>query len=133
MKAVRNGIITNCPCCNSILVRESKEFRCVNKKCFEINLQKILAAVRNIGIEELGEPNIRKMMNILGVKKLADIFKLAVDDILKLEGFKQKSALNLYNSIQRARNTTDYQLLAALNIQGIGADCRFKNSFRLYS
>lgn len=116
----RNGIITNCPCCKFVLVRESKELRCVNKECFEINLQKILAAVRNIGIEELGEPNIRKMMNVLGVKKLADIFNFTIDDILKLEGFKQKSATNLYNSIQKARNTTDYQLLAALNIQGIG-------------
>lgn len=116
----RNGIITNCPCCKSVLIRESKELRCVNKECFEINLQRILAAVRNIGIEELGEPNIRKMMDVLGVKKLADIFTLTIDDILKLEGFKLKSATNLYNSIQKARNTTDYQLLAALNIQGIG-------------
>jgi DNA ligase (NAD+) len=102
------------------LIKDSKELKCVNKECFETNLQKILAAVRNIGIEELGAPNIRKMMNVLGVKKLADIFKLTIDDILKLEGFKQKSATNLYNSIQRARNTADYQLLAALNIQGIG-------------
>ncbi len=116
----RNGIITNCPCCNSLLRRESKELRCVNKECSAINLQRTLAAVRNIGIEELGEPNIRKMMNILGVKKLSDIFNLTIDDILQLEGFKQKSAANLYNSIQKARNTTDYQLLAALNVQGIG-------------
>jgi NAD-dependent DNA ligase len=116
----RSGIIINCPCCQSILIRESKELRCVNKECFEINLQRILAAIRNIGIEELGEPNVRKMMNVLGVKKLADIFNLTIDDILNLEGFKQKSAANLYNSIQKARNTTDYQLLAALNIEGIG-------------
>lgn len=122
----KNGIITHCPCCKCVLIKDSKELRCINKECFETNLQKILAAVRNIGIEELGEPNIRKIMNVLGVKKLADIFKLTIDNILKLEGFKQKSATNLYNSIQKARNTTDYQLLAALNIQGIGQTAAFK-------
>lgn len=113
-------IISECPSCLSKLVRDDKELRCVNSDCPETNLQRILASVRNIGIEELGEPTVRKMMNVLQVKKLADIFNLALDDILKLEGFKEKSASNLYKNIQMAKDTTDYQLVASLNIHGIG-------------
>ncbi|MCP4178139.1 MAG: hypothetical protein GY756_10260 [bacterium] len=113
-------IIDKCPSCNSILQRENKELRCINAHCFETNLQRILAAVKNIGIEELGEPNIRKMMTSLKVERLKDIFDLAITDILKLEGFKEKSASNLYKNIQTARDASDYQLIAALNIEGIG-------------
>ena len=81
---------------------------------------RLLAAVKNIGIERLGEPNIRKMMSILGVKDLNDIFKLKITDIMKLEGFQALSATNLYNEIQAARNVPDWQVLASLNIKGIG-------------
>lgn len=113
-------IISECPSCSSKLVRDDKELRCVNPDCPDTNLQRILASVRNIGIEELGEPTIRKMVNTLKVKSLSDIFRLSKSDILKLEGFKEKSASNLYKNIQTAKDTTDYQLIASLNIHGIG-------------
>jgi DNA ligase (NAD+) len=113
-------IITECPCCKSTLVHDGPELRCTNSECSETKVQRILAAVRNIGIERLGEPNIRKMMNTLGVKTLKDIFELKMEDILKLEGFKEKSASNLIREIQAARRVEDFSLLAALNIPGIG-------------
>lgn len=116
----KNCIISECPCCSRVLVHDGPELRCVNPECFETRLQKILAAVRNIGIERLGEPNIRKMMNVLGVKSIRDILELKIQDILKLEGFKDKSANNLYHEIQSAKRVEDYSLLAALNIPGIG-------------
>ncbi|MBN1863955.1 MAG: hypothetical protein JW808_03550, partial [Victivallales bacterium] len=116
----RDSLISKCPCCRSNLVRVGPEICCINKDCPETNLQRLFASVRNIGIERLGEPNIRKMMNSLGVKNLKDIFSLTKEDILRLDGFKEKSAENLVNEIANAKNTNDYQILAALNIRGIG-------------
>lgn len=116
----KSCIISDCPCCGMKLVQDGPELACVNPECFETLLQRLLAAVKNIGIEHLGEPNIRKMMKNLSVKNLRDIFELKLTDILKLEGFKSKSAANLYREIQTARKVNDYQLLAAMNIYGIG-------------
>lgn len=116
----KDCIISNCPCCGEELRREGPELCCKNPDCFETKLQKLLAAVRNIGIERLGEPNIRKMMNKLGVKSLKDIFTLSFDDIMSLEGFKEKSANNLLGEINKARTVNDFQIMAALNIPGIG-------------
>ena len=116
----KSCIIRNCPCCSSELVQEGPELRCLNPGCSETKIQRLLAAVKNIGIERLGEPNIRKMMTVLNVGSLKDIFNLKVEDILRLEGFKDKSASNLFNEIQSARKVDDFELLAALNIQGIG-------------
>ncbi len=116
----KNPIITECPSCNQILTRQGPELICTNKDCFEINIQRLLAAVRNLGIERLGEPNVRRMMQSLSVKTINDIFKLSVDDILKLEGYQKKSANNLYTEIQKRKTVNDFQLLASLNINGIG-------------
>ena len=113
-------VIENCPSCGAKLVRELPELRCVNPDCPETRLMRLLAAVKNIGIERLGEPNLRRMREVLGVRNLKDIFNLTVPDIMRLEGFQELSANNLYKEIQSARTAPDYQLLASLNIKGIG-------------
>ena len=113
-------VIENCPSCGAKLVRELPELRCVNPDCPETQLMRLLAAVKNIGIERLGEPNLRRLREVLGVKNLKDIFNLTVPDIMRLEGFQELSANNLYKEIQAARTAPDYQLLASLNIKGIG-------------
>lgn len=118
----QSAMITNCPGCGSLLVRRGPELCCVNPDCFETNLQKLAAAVKNFGIEQLGEPTLRKMMHVLGVKKLSDIFKLTQAQLLKLDNFAEKSAANLYREIDTAKHVADYQFLAALNIPNIGLD-----------
>lgn len=109
-----------CPSCGEKLVWELPELSCKNPDCPETNLARLLSSVKNIGIEHLGEPNIRKMMTTLHVRTLKDIFALTIEDILTLPGFAGKSAENLYKEIQNARTVPDYQLLASLNIKGIG-------------
>lgn len=116
----RSCLIRFCPCCGAELVRKPPELCCVNPDCFETRLQRLLAAVKNIGIERLGEPNLRKMMTVLQVRTLSDIFRLSVRDLLRLEGFQSLSAGNLHREIQAARRVPDWQILASLNIRGIG-------------
>ena len=116
------ALIERCPCCDTALIRSGPELCCPNHDCFETRVQRLCASVKNIGIERLGEPNIRRMMQILGVRTLKDIFKLSMIDILKLEGFKEKSASNLLREIETARTVNDFQVLAALNIPNIGVN-----------
>ena len=113
-------IIDKCPSCGSELIIDGPDLSCPNKDCFETKVKRLTSAVKSIGIERLGEPNIRRMMEKLNVTSLKDIFKLNVKDILKLEGYKEKSSTNLFNEIQIAKNVNDFQVLAALNINGIG-------------
>jgi DNA ligase (NAD+) len=113
-------IIEKCPSCGSALVIEGPELKCVNQECPDTKLRRLLSAVRSIGIERLGEPTLKKMMSALSVKKLKDIFSLTKEDFLALEGFREKSADNLFREIQSARKTSDRALLASLNIEGVG-------------
>lgn len=116
----RTAIIDKCPGCGTLLVRRGPELVCPNENCSETNLQRLLGAVKNLGIEHLGEPTLRKLISVCGVRHVIDLFFLTTDDILKVEGFAAKSAANLISEIQKARNIEDYRLLAALNIPGIG-------------
>ncbi len=113
-------MIENCPGCGAKLVRKGPELCCVNPECFETNLQKLADAVKNFGIERLGEPTLRKMMTSLKVRTLADIFRLNKTEIMKLDSFADKSADNLASEIESARTAPDYRFLAALNIPHIG-------------
>ena len=116
----KSCLIEKCPACNSPLERRGPEICCTNKQCPEILLQRLLASVRSIGIERLGEPTLRKLIKTLNVTSLKDIFNLKYEDLLRIEGFKEKSASNMIKEIDKARKVSDYQVLAALNIPGIG-------------
>ena len=112
--------IYKCPSCSSKVEVIGVDLRCTNPICPEKIIQRLSAAVKDLDIEELGEPTIRKMTAHLGVQKLKDILNLSLTDIYKIDGFKEKSTTKLYANIQCAKNTTDFKLLAALNITGVG-------------
>jgi len=115
-------LIQDCPCCRTPLIMAGPEILCPNADCFELALQRLCAAVKTLGIDELGEPTVRQMMQKLGVKHLLDLFKLTVDDIKKLDKFQDKSSSNLFNHINNAKKLEDYKVLAALNIPHVGVN-----------
>ncbi len=116
------GHITKCPECGSNVTYIEPELVCENPTCTGKHLNTLMDAVERIGIERLGKPTLNKMIKTLNVKNLVDIFNLTKNDILKLEGFKETSANNLYNEIQKPiqEGVYEWQLLACLNIEGIG-------------
>ncbi len=118
----RSCLISNCPSCGAELERSGPELRCPNPECPETRLARLMGAIRSLGIDGLGEPNVRRMMETLGVRTLRDVLDLTLDDILKLEGFKEKSASNLLASIGKAKRVPEHKLLAAMNIKGVGAN-----------
>ena len=116
----RSCLISECPSCGTALERSGPEIKCPNPECPETRLARLLCAVKSLGIEGLGEPNVRRMMETLGVRSIKDILSLSREDILKLEGFKERSTDNLLDAISKAKRVADYQLMAALNIRGVG-------------
>ncbi len=116
----RSPFIENCPVCSAGLIRKGPELCCNNPDCPGSRLQLLAAAVKNLGIERLGEPTLAKLMQKCHVRHLKDLFDLTAADILTLDGFAGKSADNLISEIQKCREVDDYQVLAALNIPNVG-------------
>ena len=116
----RSPWISNCPACDAELVRRGPELCCSNPECPETLLCNLLASVRNFGIERLGEPTLRKLMESFNIRALHELLTLTAADLLKLEGFQQRSAANLANELAKSRDTTEANIIAALNIPNVG-------------
>ena len=112
--------ITACPSCGTELVRRGPELCCSNKDCPETVLFNLLAAVRNFGIERLGEPTLRKLMEKFHISKLHEVLTLTASDLMQIDGFKERSAGNLANEIAKRKQAPEANIIAALNIPNVG-------------
>jgi DNA ligase (NAD+) len=135
---------SHCPICNSLVRKEEGEaaFRCTGGLVCKAQLtQSIIhfAHRRAIDIEGLGSKLVEVLVDKEWVKTPADLFRLEFDDLVQLERMGEKSARNLLDSIENAKQTTFGRFLFGLGIRHVGeATARdlaahFKNVDRLMS
>ena len=115
---------TTCPSCGEPLCRAPGEadWYCPNHSC-PAQLQAALEHFVSrdaMDIEGLGGKTIKLLIEQGLIKSAADLFKLTVADILPLDGFQLKSANNLIDSIQAAKNPPAHKLLYALGVPHCG-------------
>ena len=114
-----------CPSCDGELIKPDGEailrctagLSCPAQKCESL----IHFVSRNaLNIDGLGERIIDLLVERGLVSNFADLFKLKKDDILKLDGFRDKSATNLLDSINAAKDTTLARFIYSLGIREVG-------------
>jgi DNA ligase (NAD+) len=78
---------------------------------------------RNLAnIAGMSDKTILRLNKEFNVADIANLYDLPYDQIAILEGFGQKSADNLKESIEKSREIKDYKFLAGLGIDGIGPE-----------
>ena len=113
------------PCCKKDLIKVEGEaiLRCTaGLDCPAQKTGSLIHFVsRNaINIDGLGERIIDLLVEQGLVSNFADLFMLKKDDIIELEGFGDKSASNLINSIQGSKETTLSRFIYSLGIREVG-------------
>ena len=73
-------------------------------------------------IPNLGEAVAAQLVSLGLVNAPADIYKLRLEDLLRLEKFKEKSANNLLAGIEESRSRELWRLVNGLGIPGIGEE-----------
>ncbi len=115
-----------CPFCGSLLVRKSGEvdYYCPNKNCFATRRRFLYHFVskKAFNIEGLGPKIVDQLIEEGLVKNAADIFRLKEGDLLPLERFAEKSAKNLVESINKAREIPLSRFIFALGIRHVGEE-----------
>ena len=118
-------IPTACPSCESPLMHYEDEvaLRCINPHCPSqiMNRLEHFASRDAMNIAGLGTSIVEKLFKADLVKDVADIYKLSVDDLLLLEGFKDKSAAKLHQAIQASKDNSTEKLLFGLGIRHVGS------------
>ena len=121
----RLDIPTNCPSCDSKLLHFEDEvaLRCINPRCpAQIKEGLTHFASRDaMNISGLGPSIVEKLFAADLVKDVADIYRLTVEDLLLLDGIKEKSAQKLYQAIQASKENSAEKLLFGLGIRHVGS------------
>jgi len=116
--------IEYCPECGSKLVRKEGEAKhyCPNEnECPPQIKGKIEHFVSRRAMDiGLAEATIEQLYNIGLVRNVADFYSLTRDQLLNLERFGEKSAVNLLNSISDSKNIPFEKVLYALGIRYAG-------------
>ncbi len=114
-----------CPRCDSATLRDGEDVAtyCPNVLCPGRLLEGLVhfASGGAMDIAGLSYARIEQFLEAGLVKDFADIFEITVQQLVQLDRFAEKSAENLVNAIQAAKEQPLSRLLFALGIRHVGA------------
>lgn len=119
------AIPMTCPSCGHALVSEEGYVALFCKQglsCPDIRKSRYAYALSKecLNVEGCGEKVVAKLLSEGLVKELKDFFFLKKEDLLTLEGFKEKSVGNLLNSLEKAKKVPLAQFILSAQIPHIG-------------
>ncbi|GFP33382.1 DNA ligase (NAD+) [Candidatus Hakubella thermalkaliphila] len=113
-----------CPICGALAYRPEGEAvtRCTGAACPAQQFEKLLhfASRGAMDIDGLGPAVISQLLERNLIKAVADLYTLRFEDLLTLDNFKEKSANNLLNAIERSKDRPFPRVLFALGIRHVG-------------
>jgi len=120
----QKDIPRKCPICGSESIHTEGEvaIRCSNRMC-PARLKwrvKYYSSRDAMDIDHLGGSTIDKLIEKNLIDNIADLYFLKKEDILTLEGFKDKSAQNLIDSINNSKKQDLSRLIYGLGIRHVG-------------
>jgi len=112
-----------CPLCGVDIVKPEGEVmhRCPNRACPSRGLESLINWVMAAAdIEGVGEQLVRRLWELGLVRSLPDLYRLTYDQLLELDGFKEKSASNAIAAIAASKGIPFRRVLFGLNIPDVG-------------
>ena len=118
-------MITNCPMCETELVKKDANYFCPNNNCPARHIENLIhyASRDAMNIEGFGDNIVEDFYNMGYLKTPADFYHLDryKEELMSLEGFGEKSIIKLLSSIENSKKNSLERLLFALGIRHVGA------------
>ena len=117
---------TNCPDCNSELIRVEGEANhyCLNDSLCPTQIKgKIEHFIQRkaLNIENIGVETIDLLFEKSIIKDVGDLYNLTTLDFIGLDGFQSKSIQNILSSIEKSKTVPFRKVLFGLGIRHVGA------------
>lgn len=112
-----------CPDCGAPVIKKGAFYYCSNtENCAPriISALAHFASKEAMDIEGLSDKTCELLYNELKVKNFSDIYRIKKEELLQLEGFKEKKADNLIASVNASKKVPLYRFITALGISSIG-------------
>src|SRR5450432_4175363 len=114
----------HCPACGDELVRVPDEavLRCVNINCPAQVVERIIHFVSKdaMDIRSFGAANVLKFYELGFLKDIPGVYQLPFKRIGELEGFGEKSILNLQTAIEESKKQALHRVIFGLGIRYVG-------------
>jgi len=114
----------NCPSCNQEIVRPAEEsvYRCINSECPAQAEERLIHFVSKdaMDIDGFGRESVSELYKLNLLKMIPDVYHIDFTQILKLEGWKEKSVNNLKEGIENSKTQPLWRLINGLGIRHIG-------------
>lgn len=113
----------HCPVCGSAVAREGAYFYCTGQTVCVAQLKGALehfASKHALDIDGLGKKTVAQLVDRELVHDLADLYALTKNQLLTLEGFADRSATLLLDSIEHSKSVTLDRFLMGLGIRQVG-------------
>ena len=117
------GMPDHCPVCGSKVGREGAYFYCTGQLVCGAQLKGAIehfASKHALNIEGLGKKTVAQLVDEGLVRSLADLYRLTKADLIKLEGFADRSATLLLESIASSKTVPLDRFLMGLGIRQVG-------------
>lgn len=113
---------TLCPECAQELLVEEILIKCQNLNCPARVKESIVhfASKKALNIDGLGEKIVYELFERGLVRQILDLYTLKEEDLLRLDGWQQKRAQNLLQSIKNTYGIELWRLINAFGIEHIG-------------
>ena len=115
-----------CPSCGAKLVEKCGEvgLYCQNPDCGSLMCAKIefWASKDAMDIDNVGPSLIQQLYDKKFISNPVDLYRLTMQDLMQLDLVKEKSAMNIYTSIQESKTKPLNRLLTALGIRHVGKE-----------
>lgn len=112
-----------CPVCGSSVGREGAYFYCTGQLVCGAQLKGAIehfASKHALNIEGLGKKTVAQLVDTGLVRSLADLYRLTNADLVRLEGFADRSATLLLESIAGSKTVSLDRFLMGLGIRQVG-------------
>ncbi len=117
-------MINKCPICKTSLKKVNSMAYCVNENCDARKQENLIHFVSRdaMNIENLGERIIEDFYNLGYLKTIVDFYKLKnyKEELMKLEGFGEKSINKILDNIEKTKSNSLEKLIFALGIRHVG-------------
>ena len=120
-------MIKECPMCQTPLVKKEGQvdYFCTNTKCPARHIEGLIhfASRDAMNIDGLGDRIMEDFYNFKFIGNLADIYSLKdhAKELVRLEGFGEKSINNLLEAIEKSKENSLERLIFGLGIPHVGA------------
>ena len=113
---------TLCPVCSSKLIKDGAILKCISSDCQIVKIESIKYFLQSMDIKWVGKAMVDKLYENGLIREIEDLFSLRVEDLIELDGVREKTAIKTIDSINSAIGTRElWKFILSLGIEGVGS------------